>query len=184
MRANRAIEYRRLLNQIEHGDPHVWLELENARAAKLAQEREVDRAFEEATSPRVKGHVRPRIEGRPVPKRQLRRLDLDDLPLHPGETQLSQAVERIQRLIGQRIDQTSLLDAWNKAPARVLGNRPLNSITKEEMLRKGGIYERVRDDLDEVETPLQPDCIAAINALSTKLVVCSLPRRVAPNPDL
>lgn len=34
--ANRAVEYRRLLDQLERGDPRVWLELENARVARFA----------------------------------------------------------------------------------------------------------------------------------------------------
>ena len=34
--ANRAIEYRRLLDQLERGDAQAWLELENARAARFA----------------------------------------------------------------------------------------------------------------------------------------------------
>jgi hypothetical protein len=34
--ANRAVEYRRLLDQLERGDEAVWLELEDARAAKFA----------------------------------------------------------------------------------------------------------------------------------------------------
>jgi hypothetical protein len=34
--ANRAIEYRRLLDQLERGDVQAWLELENARAARFA----------------------------------------------------------------------------------------------------------------------------------------------------
>ncbi|HLW71305.1 MAG TPA: hypothetical protein VKS22_11860 [Candidatus Binataceae bacterium] len=42
--ANRAIEYQRLLDQLERGDAQAWLELENARAAA---ERGIDTAFAE-----------------------------------------------------------------------------------------------------------------------------------------
>jgi hypothetical protein len=117
-----------------------------------ATEEELELAIEEATSPRARGRNRPMLEDRPIPTRRVPRLDIDDIWRFPGESQ-RQAVERVQHIIGQRIDQTPLLDAWDAARARVLGNRSLDSITRDEMLRDGGFYDRVRNAFwDEVRT--------------------------------
>ena len=105
---------------------------------------EVDAAIEGATTPGVTGRAKPRIDDRAVPTRQLRRLDAADLIRRPGETE-AQAIERVRSVIGKRITETPLTSAWQRARSRVLGNRSIQQVTREEMLRKGGLYDQARN---------------------------------------
>jgi len=126
-----------------------------------ATDSEIEGAIEAAFSPRVTGgRTRPRIEGIPVPRRQVARLDIDDIARAAGETQ-AQALARVGRVISRRLDQTPLAPAWNAARERVLAGRPLSSVTRDEMLgvgRSESLYDRVRNEFwDEVRR--RPDAI-------------------------
>lgn len=146
------VEYRRLLDRLRNDDPTVLDAIETRSRGPLAgaTEADIERAIEEAITAPVTGSKRPKIEGRPVPTRRPGRLDIDDIIRGTGETQRA-AVDRVLRVIGQRIDQTPLCDAWNAARDRVLANRSLSNVTREEMLREGGLYDRVRNAFwDEV----------------------------------
>jgi len=62
--------------------------------------------------------------------------------LRPGETQ-QDAVERIGGVIGRRISDTPMLDAWNAAREEVLAGRTIESLGQRKMNKK--IYPKVRD---------------------------------------
>jgi hypothetical protein len=101
---------------------------------------------------RVKGIKRPREAGKAVPTARIRRLDLNDLRTRANET-FGQALQRVRTVIGRRISETPLREAWETARSKVLAGREIKTITREEMIRKGGIYDQVRDTFwDEVKT--------------------------------
>jgi hypothetical protein len=108
---------------------------------------EIDRAVDDISSPAITRGRRPQIERRRVPTRQRDRLDLHDLVIRPGERP-SQALQRVRQVIGKTVSETPLHDAWEAARSKVLGDRPLSSITREEMLgtqNRKGLYDLVRD---------------------------------------
>lgn len=105
--ANRAIEYRRLLDQLEREDTQAWLELENARAARFAPteahldpqviERWIDEELSRLSPPEPLGTQPVQIPGSvppPTPagslSEALARVDLSGMPaaerarLHAG----------------------------------------------------------------------------------------------------
>jgi len=106
--------------------------------------RDVDRMFEtdRPSSPAVtRQGGKPRINDRPVPRNQRRRLDMNDLPRQPGETRM-QALARVRRVIGRRLsDFQELRDLWNQARAEVTRTRPLNNEAGSR-----GVFDAVRRD--------------------------------------
>lgn len=100
------------------------------------------------TRPTVTGGRRPRIGDIPVPTRRRLQLDIQDIVRVGTETE-RQALERVERLIFRRIDQTPLREAWEAARARVLAGRRIETVTRDEMLGVGnrpGLYDQVRDE--------------------------------------
>jgi len=96
----------------------------------------------QATRPEVTGGKRPRIDDVPVRTRQTRRMDIGDFELLPGETSQRQALTRINRLRGRRIDETPLGRVWEEARRDVVGSRSLANATREDMF---DLYNEVRD---------------------------------------
>src|SRR5262245_47502702 len=118
--ANRAIEYRRLLDQLERGDAQAWLELENARAARLAPaearldpqviERWIDEELSRLGPPEPSGTRPVQIPGGappPAPAASLRealaRVDLSGMPV-AERAQLKAGWQRYQGRAGRRLD--------------------------------------------------------------------------------
>ena len=114
----------------------------------------------EGVVPRVE---KGKIDGRTVPKaprdperrarwfnRRANKLDLFDLVRRAGES-FRQAFARVLKVLGTRIsDHPDVLRVWNEARAKVLKGRPLESITRDEMLGHGefkgkSMYDKVRD---------------------------------------
>ena len=119
-----------LMRDMGMTDPATARVLETRAASQgpLAQatDEEIDALLRQEgwTRPRVTGGQRPRIADVPVPARRPVRMDLQDIARAAGESQ-TQALERVERVIYHRIDQTPLADAWEAARARVLGGRPI-----------------------------------------------------------
>jgi hypothetical protein len=100
----------------------------------------------------------PHIEGRKVPQGEIdpvtgevirpgpTRMDVEDVRLKPGET-VAQGMDRVGTVIGKKIsDHKAVAEVWEKARQDVLGSRnPHTDVSPEEMLRKSGIYDQVRD---------------------------------------
>jgi hypothetical protein len=118
--ADRAIEYRRLLDQLERGDAQAWLELENARAARLAPaearldpqviERWIDEELSRLGPPEPSGTRPVQIPGGappPPPAASLRealaRVDLSGMPV-AERAQLKAGWQRYQGRAGRRLD--------------------------------------------------------------------------------
>lgn len=96
----------------------------------------------QATRPEVTGGKRPRVGDVRVATRRVRRLDIGDFELRPGETTQLQALARIKRVIFKKISDTPLGRVWEQARREVVGNRSLESATRQEML---GLYDKVRN---------------------------------------
>ena len=107
------------------------------------------------TRPRVIGGKRPRIADTPVPTRQRPRLDIEHIARAAGETQM-EALQRVRRVIGRRIDATPLGEVWDRARARVVGNRLLDNASRQEML---DLYDQVRDEF-WVQARADPDAMS------------------------
>jgi len=110
---------------------------------------EIDTMLDDPSSPAVKGRARPRIEDRRVPGEPPRRLDLQDLPRRAGET-ARQALLRVKRIIGQRLDRyQAIRDAWNRAARQVLDERGAlrqdNYLDHYDAVRRQ-FWRNVRDD--------------------------------------
>jgi hypothetical protein len=121
----------------------------------------VDDLEGQAQVPRVK---RGKIDGitvRRAPKdpvknaaffaRRSGRLDILDLVRRPGES-FGDAAARVRTIIGRKLSQNeSIRTSWDAARAKVLKGRPLESITRDEMLGHGefegkpSLYDQVRD---------------------------------------
>jgi hypothetical protein len=139
---------------------------------------EMDAAVESMSAPAVRGRSRPTIAGPEgpvrVPTRRPVRLDIDivdpetgrvaqrvepetgrivpesAIPRRPGET-LREAASRIERVIGQRISDTRLAPAWQRARDNVLRGRSVDSLGREGAIRA---YGAVRDQFWQlVRTP-------------------------------
>ncbi|WP_297324639.1 DUF4157 domain-containing protein [Nitrosomonas sp.] len=146
-------EINKLLSEMGMTERATADALKTRRANPFANltEQEIDRALEGIETPAHKGIKKPTMAGKSVPTRQIRRLDIDDLFLRPGETQ-RQALDRVNSVIGHKISDTPLRDAWEAARTKVLDGRDINTITREEMIGKGGFYDKVRDAFwDEVQ---------------------------------
>jgi hypothetical protein len=118
--ANRAIEYRRVLDQLERGDAQAWLELENARAARFAPvearldpqviERWIDEELSRLGPPEPSGTQPVQIPGSappPTPAASLREaLDRVDLSVMPEaeRARLKAAWQRYQGRAGRRLN--------------------------------------------------------------------------------
>lgn len=109
---------------------------------------EIAAAIDDADSPAVKGRKRSTIDGRGVPTKRGGKLDIDDIPLRPGEN-ARDAVERVRGVIGRSISDTPLAQAWSEARETVLRGRSIESIGKRGMTGKGGVYDQVRDQFWE-----------------------------------
>jgi hypothetical protein len=113
-----------------------------------------------AEVPRVKGG---KIDGKTVPRtprdpakreawfaRRRGRLNIWDLVQRTGES-FRMALDRVRTVIGTKISNHPVVrDVWNAALQKTLNGRPLESITRDEMLGKGeyegkGLYDRTRD---------------------------------------
>ena len=90
--------------------------------------------------PRVKGGAsNPRIGDKAVPGRPGPKMDIQDLPLRPGETP-RQAAARVRTVIGTKLsDHPFLAKLWNDAKAAVLAKEPLTA------QNYGDLYERTRN---------------------------------------
>jgi hypothetical protein len=89
--------------------------------------------------PRVRGQQQPRIGDKRVPDRPARKLDLQDIPLRPGETG-RQGLARVRTVLGKTLADYPYLQAlWNDARQRVLRTRTL---TAENY---GALYDLTRD---------------------------------------
>ena len=109
---------------------------------------EIDGALEAITSPPVTGGRRPRIGDRRVPTSRPTRLEADNIPRRSGET-LRAAIQRIQTVIGHRIDGNSAVNnAWNRARQRVLLDNSLTSANARELYdtAREQFWREVRDD--------------------------------------
>jgi hypothetical protein len=84
-------------------------------------EGEIDVAIGQAETPAVTGgRSNPRIGGRRVPTGQRTRPDIEDIPLQTGESGSRAALERINRVIGHRLNESRPLDdAWHRAADQV-----------------------------------------------------------------
>jgi hypothetical protein len=114
---------------------------EDAEIAALLEDLEVT-----AEVPRVKGRKRPKIDGRRVPTRRPNRLNAEDFR-RPGE-KLRAAIDRVGTVIGRKISDTPLKNAWERARERVLQGRDISEVTRDEMLGKEGkqgLYDKARD---------------------------------------
>ncbi len=88
----------------------------------LADKASVPRAKRE---PLTGGLEVNRVDGRKLPLRPQPRLDIQDLPLRPGESP-RQALARVRSIIGTRIsDHPVLRQAWDQARTEALKNRRL-----------------------------------------------------------
>lgn len=114
----------------------------------------VEKAFEgdiveKASVPRVTGgKSEPRIEGKRVPGKPKPKLDIDKVPVLPGENQ-RQAVARIRAVIGKKIsDHPRLEKLWNDAKAEILKKETLTENNYEELYNRTreAFYRRIRKD--------------------------------------
>jgi hypothetical protein len=80
-----------------------------------------------------------KIEDTRVPKKPRSRMDIENLPLQPGETQ-REAVARVMKIIGQKISLYKILEnLWNDAKSMVLQKETLTEDNYKDL------YDRVRD---------------------------------------
>jgi len=117
--ANRAIEYRRLLDQLERGDAQAWLELEDARAARFAPtearldpqviERWIDEELSRLGPPEPSGTQPVQIPGSALPpapaaslSEALARVDLSWMPV-AERAQLKAGWQQYQGRAGRRL---------------------------------------------------------------------------------
>ncbi|MFI6712707.1 pre-toxin TG domain-containing protein [Nonomuraea sp. NPDC050478] len=95
-----------------------------------------------ASRPGVTGGQTPRIDDIRVPGRKRVRVDLEHIARAAGETSRA-ALARVRRVIGRRLDQTPLGPIWERARAKVVGDRSLAHAGRQEMF---DLYNRVRDE--------------------------------------
>ncbi|GIH21248.1 hypothetical protein [Rugosimonospora africana] len=90
-----------------------------------ADDAEIDKAIEGMTSPRTTGGSRPRIDGHPVPTSKRDRVDIQDVPRLPGETQ-REALARVHQVVGRDVSTYGeVRAAWNRARDHVTSTEPL-----------------------------------------------------------
>ena len=104
---------------------------------------QIDEAIGGAETPAVKGGKRPTVGGRRVPTTKGDRLDIEALPLRPGETTQREAVARVRTVIGEPISDTPLAKAWQAAREEVLAGRTVESLGQRAVNKE--VYPRVRD---------------------------------------
>jgi len=126
----------------------------------LRWERNVDEAVDRMFSadpadaikvPRVRGRQQPRIGDKRVPDRPARKLDLQDIPLQPGET-ARQGLARVRTVFGKTLaDYPYLESLWNDARARVLRTRSLTADNYGDLydLTRDAFWRRVRGNTPE-----------------------------------
>ena len=103
--------------------------------------------------PRVRGRQQPRIGDKRVPNRPPRRLDLQDIPLLPGETP-RQGLVRVRTVFGKTLaDYPYLRTLWDDARARVLRGRTLTADNYGELydLTRDAFWRRVRGDTPDAQ---------------------------------
>lgn len=125
----------------------------------------IDRIVDDLEVPRVKGTEASgyTIDGRRVPQKQQRRVDIGaqaggrdaELPVRPGETP-RQAVARVQGVIGKRISDFPLLEKmWNEARISAQTSESLSADNY------GKLYDRTRNGFWRRVTARTPEGAAA-----------------------
>jgi hypothetical protein len=110
-----------------------------ARSGRERWAAAVDQFLDENFADRVEvprvtgGQSNPRIGGRAVPGRPPQRIDIENIPRLPGETQ-RQALARVRGVVSQPISAFPRLEAlWNAARASVLSRNTLTSSNYGEL---------------------------------------------------
>jgi len=86
--------------------------------------------------------------GEPIPEKSKsprRKIGVEDV--RRPEESFTAAWLRMKKVIGRRIDQTPVAEAWQRAREHVLGDTPIDQFTKEQVNRKDGLYDQVRAQL-------------------------------------
>ncbi len=116
-----------------------------AQSGQERWKRSVEKAFEgalenQAATPNVTGgKTNQRIGDRRVPPEPKTRMDIEDVPLRPGETS-RQAVARVRTVIGKKVsDLPELSRHWDAARAEVLRSNTLTDANKTIL------YDKTRD---------------------------------------
>jgi hypothetical protein len=108
----------------------------NKRIDEAIESLDEEQEGESLDVPRVKGGQSPRVGDKSVPGEPTRKLDVQDIPLKPGETP-AQAMARVRTVIGKKISDHPLLEAlWNKARAKVLSKETLTDQNYLELYEK------------------------------------------------
>ncbi|MEO1050806.1 MAG: DUF4157 domain-containing protein [Bacteroidota bacterium] len=149
---NAARDLRNRLQDIARAGDGATSEAADAR--RLFTDEEIDEfvsGFDElAESPRVTGGQRPRVDGRRVPTRQRRRLDIEDIPLQAdevGDRARRMAVARIRQVIGHTLmENPAVRAAWEAAKSRTLSRHQLIASNYETLYNttRGRFWLEVR----------------------------------------
>lgn len=113
-----------------------------------------DLADQAQAPPVTGGRSDPRIEGARVPGAPPARLDLEDIPRLPGETQ-REAVARVRTVIGHTISEfPEMTKMWNDARAVILSHRTLTPENSRVLFdaTRNAFYRRLRGNTSAMQT--------------------------------